>query len=55
LIHPVHLYLTERSSVAAKEFVSWTLTHEGQQHVANSGIWMLTSAERERSRSHLHQ
>lgn len=55
LIHPVHLYLTERSSAAAKEFVSWTLSHEGQQHVANSGIWMLTSAERERSRAHLHQ
>ena len=55
LIHPVHLYLTERTSPAAKEFVSWTLGHEGQQMVANSGIWMLSTTERERSRSHLKQ
>ncbi len=55
LVHPVHLYLTERTSPAAKEFASWTLSHEGQQMVANSGIWMLTSTERDRSHSRLKQ
>lgn len=53
LIHSVHLYLTERTSPAAKEFVNWTLSHDGQQHVAASGIWMLSAAERDRSRAHL--
>jgi phosphate transport system substrate-binding protein len=55
LVHSVHLYMTERSSSAAKEFVSWTLSHDGQQQVANAGIWMLSSSERERSRSRIHQ
>jgi phosphate transport system substrate-binding protein len=55
LIHSVHLYMTDRTSPAAKEFVAWTLGHEGQQHVAASGIWMLSASERDRSRSHLKQ
>ncbi len=55
LLHPVHLYLTERSSPAAKDFAAWVLSHEGQQFVAAAGIWTLTAAERERSRSRLHQ
>ena len=55
LTHSVHLYMTDRSSAAAKEFVNWTLSHEGQQQVANAGIWMLSASERERSRSRLKQ
>jgi phosphate transport system substrate-binding protein len=55
LIHSVHLYMTEKSSPAAKEFASWTLSHDGQQQVANAGIWMLSSSERDRSRSHLQR
>jgi phosphate transport system substrate-binding protein len=55
LIHPVHLYLTDRATPAAREFASWTLSHEGQQFVAASGIWVLNNAERDRSRSKLKQ
>lgn len=55
LIHSVHLFMTEKSSPAAKEFATWTLSHDGQQQVANAGIWMLSSSERDRSRSHIHQ
>jgi len=55
LIHSVHLFMTDKSSPAAKEFATWTLSHDGQQQVANAGIWMLSSSERDRSRSHIHQ
>jgi phosphate transport system substrate-binding protein len=55
LIHSVHLYMTEKSSAAVKDFAAWTLSHDGQQQVANAGIWMLSTPERERSRSRIHQ
>jgi phosphate transport system substrate-binding protein len=55
LIHPVHLYLTASSTAAAREFAIWTLSHEGQQFVAASGIWVLSNAEREHSRAKLKQ
>ncbi len=55
LVHPVHLYLSDKSSTAAREFAAWVLSHEGQQFVAAAGIWTLGPAERERSRSHLKQ